>query len=106
MLNVNPIDAHVGGRLRQRRFHEGLTVGRLASRVGIASVRLLRFEQGLERIPAALMMRLCVALDVRPGYFFDVASMDERNFTRPATPFPHGFGVTPPPSVISVEERK
>lgn len=71
MTRANPIDLHVGARLRERRLEEGKTLHGLAARILISSARLLSFEAGIERIPPETMIKLCAVLRVRPAYFFE-----------------------------------
>jgi transcriptional regulator with XRE-family HTH domain len=68
---MKAIDLHIGARLREKRFQSRLTLQGLASRVGISAHRLLRYENGEERIPAEIVMGLCNALDLRPSYLFE-----------------------------------
>lgn len=67
---MNAIDLLVGGRLREKRFQARLSLAELAARIGATPPRLLRFEDGHERVPAEILVRLCRALDVSPAEIF------------------------------------
>ena len=66
MPDANPVDALVGARLRERRLQQGLPLNALSLQTGVGSARLLRFEKGLERVPAAIMVKLCGVLRFAP----------------------------------------
>jgi len=67
---MNAIDAHVGARIRAKRFQAGFTLSALASRIGISARRLLQYENGEGRIPAKTLVQLGRVLGARPIYFF------------------------------------
>ena len=76
MPNANSIDSHVGSRLKALRLQGSLEVESLASRLDISSARLRDFEDGVERMPAAIMIRVCGVLGARPDQFFERISED------------------------------
>lgn len=61
---MNAIDLLVGARLRERRFQARLSLAELASCIGVSPARLLSFEDGRERVPAQVLVRLCDALGI------------------------------------------
>ncbi|WP_146089951.1 helix-turn-helix domain-containing protein [Rhodoblastus sphagnicola] len=71
MSGSNPIDTHVGTRLRAKRLKECLIIEQMASRIDISPACLLEYENGTQRIPAAILVRLSRALCVAPTYFFE-----------------------------------
>jgi transcriptional regulator with XRE-family HTH domain len=71
----NPIDIHVGGRLRMRRLAVGLSQERLAKSIGITFQQIQKYERGTNRIVASRLHDLARVLDVPVGYFF--SDMDE-----------------------------
>ncbi len=70
MKTPNFIDRHVGSRLRLLRLSRGLDSLALAREAGISETRLAAFEEGRERLPAALMRKLSRILDAPPSEFF------------------------------------
>ncbi len=66
----NPIDIHVGGRLRLRRLAVGLSQERLAKSIGITFQQIQKYERGTNRIVASRLHDLARVLDVPVGYFF------------------------------------
>ncbi|MBB4197514.1 transcriptional regulator with XRE-family HTH domain [Rhodoblastus sphagnicola] len=70
MTDVNPIDKHVGGRLRALREARGLAAEELVRAGGLSIDRLERLEEGRERLNVDDMRRLCVLLGATPSDFF------------------------------------
>ena len=78
----NPIDIHVGGRLRLRRLAVGLSQERLAKSIGITFQQIQKYERGTNRIVASRLHDLARVLDVPVGYFF--SEMNEGTLTESA----------------------
>lgn len=67
----NPIDVHVGERLRTRRTLLGLTQTALADAIGLTFQQLQKYEKGANRIGASRLFDLSCILGVDMDYFFD-----------------------------------
>ncbi|AWK87998.1 helix-turn-helix domain-containing protein [Azospirillum thermophilum] len=67
----NPIDIHVGARLRLRRTLLGLSQEKLGEAVGITFQQLQKYERGSNRISASRLFNLSQVLGVPVSYFFD-----------------------------------
>lgn len=67
----NPIDIHVGARLRLRRTLLGLSQEKLGEAVGITFQQLQKYERGSNRISASRLFNLSQVLDVPVSFFFD-----------------------------------
>ncbi len=67
----NPIDIHVGARVRLRRNQLGLTLMTLAKAVGVTYQQLQKYESGVNRVGASRLFNLGRALDVPISYFFE-----------------------------------
>ncbi|CAO3422120.1 helix-turn-helix domain-containing protein [Azospirillum doebereinerae] len=67
----NPIDIHVGARLRLRRTLLGLSQEKLGEAVGITFQQLQKYERGSNRISASRLYNLSQVLGVPVSYFFD-----------------------------------
>ena len=65
------IDVHVGQRVRQRRWMEGMTLQQLGDRVGVTAQQIMKIEAGTNEISASLMRDIAVALKVPPSFFSD-----------------------------------
>lgn len=67
----NPIDVHVGARLRLRRTLLGLSQEKLGEAVGITFQQLQKYERGANRISASRLFNLAQVLGVPVSFFFD-----------------------------------
>ncbi len=67
----NPIDIHVGARLRQRRTLLGLSQDQLAQMLGVTFQQVQKYERGANRIGASRLFELACALDTPVGFFFE-----------------------------------
>lgn len=67
----DPVDAHVGARLRQARLLAKLTADELGLALGVSGERIRRYECGVERVGAARLHLACQRLKVPPTYFFE-----------------------------------
>ena len=67
----NPIDIHVGARVRLRRNLLGLTLQTLAKAVGVSYQQLQKYEWGVNRIGASRLFNLSRVLDVPVSFFFE-----------------------------------
>ncbi|NCO03127.1 MAG: helix-turn-helix transcriptional regulator [Alphaproteobacteria bacterium] len=68
---ANPIDEHVGKRLRQKRDLVGLSQERLAESVGVTFQQIQKYENGLNRISASRLYEFAQILKVPVSFFFD-----------------------------------
>ncbi len=66
----NPIDVHVGARLRARRTLLGLSQTALGDAMEISFQQLQKYESGSNRISASRLYELSKLLDVDISYFF------------------------------------
>lgn len=67
----NPIDIHVGTRLRLRRTLMGLSQEKLGDAVGITFQQLQKYERGSNRISASRLFNLAQVLEVPVTFFFE-----------------------------------
>lgn len=67
----NPVDVHVGARLRQRRTLLGLSQEKLADAIGLTFQQVQKYERGANRIGASRLHQLARVLEVPVSYFFE-----------------------------------
>ena len=67
----HPVDAHVGKRIRHRRWMVGMTQQQLADKVGIKFQQIQKYETGMNRVSASRLWDIASALDVTIAFFFD-----------------------------------
>ena len=68
---VNPVDRHVGHRLRERRSMLGLSQESLAAAIGVSFQQVQKYERGVNRISASRLWLAAQLLDVDIDYFFE-----------------------------------
>jgi transcriptional regulator with XRE-family HTH domain len=86
----NPIDRHVGSRVRMRRVMLGMSQEKLGDALGLTFQQVQKYEKGINRIGASRLQQISRILDVPPAYFFEGAPSFE-----PTTSLEPGFvGVT------------
>ena len=67
----NPIDVHVGSRVRLRRLLVGMTQEALAERLGLTFQQVQKYEKGTNRISGSRLFQIANVLGVAVQFFFD-----------------------------------
>lgn len=67
----HPVDAHVGKRIRHRRWMVGMTQQQLADQVGIKFQQIQKYETGMNRVSASRLWDIADALGVSIKFFFE-----------------------------------
>lgn len=67
----NPVDIHVGLKVRERRTLLGLSQTQLANMLGITFQQVQKYERGKNRISCSRLVDLSSVLDIEIDYFFD-----------------------------------
>lgn len=67
----NPIDVHVGSRVRMRRFLVGMSQGKLAEQLGVTFQQVQKYEKGTSRISASRLQTIARVFEVPVGFFFE-----------------------------------
>ncbi len=67
----NPVDVHVGARLRVRRTLLGMSQTTLGGSLGVSFQQMQKYERGANRISASRLFDLSRILDVPIQFFFD-----------------------------------
>src|ERR1700754_69370 len=67
----NPIDVHVGQRIRQRRTLLGMSQEKLAEAIGLTFQQVQKYERGANRVGASRLFDLARVLEVPVSFFFD-----------------------------------
>jgi transcriptional regulator with XRE-family HTH domain len=73
----HPVDAHVGKRVRHRRWMMGMTQQQLGERVGIKFQQIQKYETGMNRVSASRLWDIAQALEVPVSYFFEGLEMED-----------------------------
>ena len=67
----NPIDKHVGSRVRMRRVLIGMSQERLGGALGLTFQQVQKYEKGTNRIGASRLQQIAGVLSVPPAFFFE-----------------------------------
>ncbi len=67
----NPVDIHVGSRVRLRRLLLGLSQDKLGEELGVTFQQVQKYERGANRIGSSRLFRISQVLDVPVGFFFE-----------------------------------
>lgn len=90
----NPIDRHVGSRVRMRRMMMNMSQEKLGDALGLTFQQVQKYEKGTNRIGASRLQQIAHILQVPVSFFFEGA---------PHVPGGHvaGMGEAPSPAYIS-----
>jgi transcriptional regulator with XRE-family HTH domain len=69
----NPVDRHVGGRVRMRRMMLGMSQEKLGEALGLTFQQVQKYEKGTNRIGASRLHKISSILQVPVSFFFDGA---------------------------------
>ena len=69
----NPIDIHVGSRVRLRRTMLGMSQEKLGENLGITFQQIQKYEKGANRIGASRLQEIASVLNTPISFFFDDA---------------------------------
>jgi transcriptional regulator with XRE-family HTH domain len=86
----NPIDVHVGGRVRFRRMLLGMSQEKLGDKLGLTFQQIQKYEKGINRIGASRLFDLAQVLGVSVQFFYEEAPSVE-----PQALVPEGFAEKP-----------
>lgn len=70
---ANPMDVHVGTRVRLRRTLLGMSQEKLGEHLGLTFQQVQKYEKGVNRIGASRLFDLAKVLNVPVQFFFDKA---------------------------------
>jgi transcriptional regulator with XRE-family HTH domain len=88
----NPIDKHVGSRVRMRRMMIDMSQEKLGEQLGITFQQIQKYEKGTNRIGASRLQQISAVLSVPVAFFFEGA---------PVPDGPNGFSEIPSPAYVS-----
>jgi len=68
---ANPVDVHVGTRLRLRRQILKMSQEKLGDKLGVTFQQVQKYERGSNRVGASRLWKISQVLDVPINFFFD-----------------------------------
>ena len=69
--SANPVDVHVGTRVRLRRQVLKMSQERLGDQLGVTFQQVQKYERGANRIGASRLWKISDVLNVPVSFFFD-----------------------------------
>ena len=69
----NPIDKHVGNRVRMRRMMLSMSQEKLGGALGLTFQQVQKYEKGTNRIGASRLQQIARVLSVPVPFFFEGA---------------------------------
>ena len=91
----NPIDKHVGSRVRMRRMMLAMSQEKLGDALGLTFQQVQKYEKGTNRIGASRLQQIAQILQVPVSFFFEGAP------NLGTTPSPDGMSEAPSPTYVS-----
>ncbi|MDB5447521.1 MAG: transcriptional regulator, Cro/CI family [Phenylobacterium sp.] len=70
-VGPNPIDRHVGLRIRLRRKELGISQEKLAECIGLTFQQVQKYERAANRVSASKLWEMARALNTSIGYFYE-----------------------------------
>jgi transcriptional regulator with XRE-family HTH domain len=90
---ANPVDKHVGSRVRLRRMMLNMSQTKLGDELGLTFQQVQKYEKGKNRISASRLQQTADALQVPVTFFFEGA---------PSVPgAPQAKGASPSPAYVT-----
>jgi transcriptional regulator with XRE-family HTH domain len=90
---TNPIDKHVGSRVRMRRLMLGMSQTKLADGLGLTFQQVQKYEKGTNRMGASRLQHVSHILQIPVPFFFEGAPQ--------LTGQSKGNGEAPSPAYVS-----
>jgi transcriptional regulator with XRE-family HTH domain len=95
----DPIDQHVGTRIRGRRVGLRISQTKLGQSIGVTFQQIQKYESGTNRVGASNLFKIAKALGVEVSFFFEGVVREEMGMGAPslglAEPPPQSFDVNP-----------
>src|SRR5438067_8895554 len=85
----NPIDKHVGSRVRMRRMMLSMSQEKLGDALGLTFQQVQKYEKGTNRIGASRLQQISLILQVPVAFFFE------------GVPGPSGLGEAASPEYLT-----
>ena len=93
----NPVDVHVGDRVRRRRRALGVSQEQLADKLGLTFQQVQKYERGANRISCSKLYQIASALQAHISYFFEGLPnpVQPTGLAEEAAAFVHDLPLTP-----------
>jgi transcriptional regulator with XRE-family HTH domain len=88
---ANPVDRHVGARVRMRRLMLEMTQTELGNKLDLTFQQVQKYEKGTNRIGASRLQHIAEVLQVPVSFFFEGAIGGELKTSEPRSLFVSEF---------------
>ena len=103
----DPVDVHVGGRVKLRRTLLGFSQEELADAVGVTFQQVQKYERGTNRMGASRIFDMSTVLDVPVSYFYqDMPKEIEARNSADSTPPSESFETSNDPELSLYTKRE
>src|SRR4051812_20934605 len=85
----NPVDRHVGSRVRMRRIMLGMSQEKLGEGLGLTFQQIQKYEKGSNRIGASRLRQICDILRIPISFLFEGVpggAINAEGMLEPASP--------------------
>jgi transcriptional regulator with XRE-family HTH domain len=82
----DPVDIHVGQRVRMRRIQIGMSQVTLAKNIGVTFPQVQKYEKGTNRMGASCLYQVCEVLEVPIAFLFEGLPNTRNKTSEPAVP--------------------
>src|SRR3978361_808664 len=89
----NPVDKHVGSRVRMRRLMVGMSQERLGDALGLTFQQIQKYEKGTNRIGASRLQQISEILRIPVSFLFEGCPGSSTN--------PDDFSEAPSPAYVA-----
>src|SRR5262245_15708621 len=93
----NPIDRHVGSRVRMRRMMLSMSQEKLGDALGLTFQQVQKYEKGANRIGASRLQHIAGILQVPVSFFFEGSPVQEGGSSHSSS----GMNEAPSPAYVS-----
>ncbi|MEA2894299.1 MAG: hypothetical protein QOI05_5092 [Bradyrhizobium sp.] len=82
----NPVDRHVGSRVRMRRIMLGMSQEKLGEGLGLTFQQIQKYEKGTNRIGASRIQHIAEILQVPVSFLFEGSPSSSAHFDEAPSP--------------------
>ncbi|MEA2819609.1 MAG: hypothetical protein QOJ86_1613 [Bradyrhizobium sp.] len=82
----NPVDRHVGSRVRMRRIMLGMSQEKLGEGLGLTFQQIQKYEKGTNRIGASRIQHIAEILQVPVSFLFEGSPSSSTHFDEAPSP--------------------
>ncbi len=90
---ANPVDVHVGSRVRLRRMLLGMSQEKLGEHLGLTFQQIQKYEKGINRIGASRLFDLSKVLAVPVQFFYEELPVSSGDSATGFAEKPEGYAV-------------